>query len=284
MDDKRGAHELSLSPVKPTDQQDIGLSKMRKQHRYLLEYVSSFARERPSATILDYGCGPGQVVFAARKRGIDAYGTDTFFGGTSAREGLASSERLGDVIREMVDNKIPFEDDSFDLVLSNQVFEHVDDLDGVLDEINRVMKKDAVLLSLFSTKENFREGHIGIPFAHRLKQNRFRYYYTFCLRSLGLGQHKENKSNKQWTKTALDWVDKYTVYYTIPECVSSFSRHFAINMAEQDYIKFRLSARKDMAWLSGMLDIPLVARLARMVYLRLAGVVILAEKKAQADP
>ena len=244
MADKRGAHGLPLVHVKREHKLDAGLSQLHINQRYLMDWVVSVAHEKPNATTLDFGCGKGEVVMAARERGHEAYGVDSFFGGTSAKKFVEPSGHLGNVILEVVDNKIPFEDQSFDLVVSNQVFEHVEDLDSVLDEINRVMKKDGLLVSLFPTGEVMREGHVGIPLAHRPKWRRFRECYTFCLRSFGMGYHKGKKSNRQWAKDALEWVAKYTAYRSLPEVIRSFSRHFAVNLAEVDYIRFRLSTRK----------------------------------------
>ena len=38
-------------------------------------------------------------------------------------------------------NKLPYDDEEFDVVISNMVFEHVFNIDFVLNEIHRVLKK-----------------------------------------------------------------------------------------------------------------------------------------------
>jgi ubiquinone/menaquinone biosynthesis C-methylase UbiE len=41
---------------------------------------------------------------------------------------------------------IPFNDNSFDCILSSEVFEHIFNINEVLDELSRVLKKDGVIL------------------------------------------------------------------------------------------------------------------------------------------
>src|ERR1019366_9228148 len=125
-----------------------------------------------------------------------------------------------------------FADCYFDLVVNNQVLEHVDDLDGVLREIHRVVKPGGQVLSIFPSRDVFREGHIGIPFAHWFPGppgplpdgrgsdsgtepgpegaplgsgwyaylgSRLRFYYTWALRSAGMGTWKQQApSARQW--------------------------------------------------------------------------------------
>lgn len=63
------------------------------------------------------------------------------------------------IIRRMLNGKIPFDSGSFDIVINNQVFEHVDNLDFVLTECHRVLKPGGIILSLFPSKDVRREGH-----------------------------------------------------------------------------------------------------------------------------
>ena len=57
-----------------------------------------------------------------------------------------------------------------------------------------------LLLSIFPSRDVFREGHIGIPFSHWFqKESRVRFYYTWALRGLGLGTWKDQAPTaRQW--------------------------------------------------------------------------------------
>jgi SAM-dependent methyltransferase len=107
------------------------------------------------ARVLDFGCGEGKMVATYRAAGFDAYGCDL-------------SPRLGaDFIRPVgtVPYRIPFPDDHFDFVYSDQVFEHVQNLDQVASEIWRVLKPGAIGLHIFPARLKPIESHTLVPFA-----------------------------------------------------------------------------------------------------------------------
>lgn len=62
--------------------------------------------------------------------------------------------------------RIPFDDNTFDMVAANQVMEHVEDLALTFAEINRIIKPNGRCLVLFPDSSVIREGCCGIPFAH----------------------------------------------------------------------------------------------------------------------
>ncbi len=47
--------------------------------------------------------------------------------------------------------RLPFEDKTFDIVISNRVFEHVKNYSSSLSEINRVLKPGGVSLNIYQT-------------------------------------------------------------------------------------------------------------------------------------
>ena len=85
--------------------------------------------------LLDIGCGS--------KPYEDLCGVDKYIGLEINDEGNRNHS-FADVFYD--GETIPFDDKSFDSLLSNQVFEHVFNPDRFLKELNRVGKKDALLL------------------------------------------------------------------------------------------------------------------------------------------
>jgi ubiquinone/menaquinone biosynthesis C-methylase UbiE len=172
------------------------------------------------------------------------FGTDLYYGGSEAR--AKAAPLIGTLIRELnPDGSIPFPDEYFDLVTNNQVMEHVQDLDAVLGEIARVLRPGGSVLSLFPSKDVWREGHIGIPFSHWFpKGNWLRFVYTWSLRSLGFGTWKEQAPTcRQWAVDKLEWIDRWTVYRSRPEILGSYGRLFRNSLKEDEYIVFRLLDR-----------------------------------------
>src|SRR5262245_4412292 len=85
----------------------------------------------PQSTILDFGCGDGETVYQFRKLGFNAFGVDIK---------IREENDFLRVIPTTKNYRIPFGDQTFDFVYSDQVFEHVQDHDLALFEIWRVLK------------------------------------------------------------------------------------------------------------------------------------------------
>jgi SAM-dependent methyltransferase len=187
------------------------------------------------------------------------------------------------VIREISDGRLPFPDGWFDLVVNNQVMEHVEDLDAALAEIHRVLKPGGVALSLFPSCDVFREGHIGIPFAHWFsKGSRLRFYYTWALRGLGLGTWKQEAPTcRQWAMDKLAWIDAYTHYRPRSEIFRAFDRYFENELRESEYIRFRLLDRPGRELVAGLLGYRLFSTAACAVFRKLAFLVIVSRKRAR---
>jgi SAM-dependent methyltransferase len=198
------------------------------------EFCAEFAAKH-SGRVLDYGCGEGQIVSLLLDRGIDAYGCDVFYEGGSFRG--TNTER----IRRMEGARIPFPDAHFDVVVHNQVFEHVPDLDVAASEIARVLKPGGLMLGIFPDRSVWREGHCGVPFLHWFpKGSNARVYYATAWRTLGLGYFHGTKSRRQWAADACAWLDQWTYYRTYDDIQAALKRHFApMQHIEADWLVSR---------------------------------------------
>jgi len=205
--------------------------------------------------LLDYGCGAGQIIEKALAAGFDAYGVEEFYEGGSYREDAKKTGILGTRIFELKNGIIPFPAERFDVVISNQVFEHINDFSLPLSEINRVLKPSGIFINIFPSAEVWREGHIGIPFIHWFPKGlKARLFYVLPLRMLGMGSYKGTKSVKQWTLDQLDWIDKWTYYKPLSQIERSFHNYFTITFYEADYILFRLKRHPCLSLLSRLFE------------------------------
>ena len=87
-----------------------------------------------AATVLDVGCGEGQVsrlVDARRVVGVDP---------TWAQLQVAQQRGGGPVYARATADALPVANRSFDAVVACLVFEHIDDVDGAIAEVARVLK------------------------------------------------------------------------------------------------------------------------------------------------
>ena len=251
-------------------------------NRYVLDFALRYARQHPTARVLDFGCGAGRLVQAGLAAGLQMAGADVYYGGSKTRGEAERSGLLGTVIHEIHDGRIDAPDESFQLVVNNQVMEHVENLDVVLAEIHRVLKPGGTVLSLFPSRDVFREGHIGIPFAHRLPRgSQLRLLYTWALRSLGLGTWKQEAPTcRQWALDKLAWIDTYTHYRSRRDIFASYDRYFLNELRESDYIRFRLLDRPGRSALARIAELSVVAPIARAIFRKLAFLVIVSRKAA----
>jgi SAM-dependent methyltransferase len=246
-------------------------------NRFVLDFAGRFA----GMPMLDFGCGGGKLVAAARAAGLDMRGCDVYYGGSSTRDEAAAAGLLGVHVLENRDGSIPFPAASFALVVNNQVLEHVADLDATLAEIHRVLRPGGTLLSIFPSRDVWREGHIGIPFSHWFAKNsRARFYYTWALRSLGAGTWKQQAPTcRRWAEDKLAWIDQYTHYRSRAQIIRTFDKYFTNEFREPDYIRFRLRDRAWRAPLARLLDLPLAPAVARTAFRKLAFLVMVSQRR-----
>jgi SAM-dependent methyltransferase len=176
------------------------MSSSSLNHTFMLEQARD--RAGTSGRILDFGCGLGHFVDLGRRAGLDIWGTDTFKGQFGHW-----AERIPESSRPYIrasQSGIPFEDNRFDVVVSNMVFEHVDDFAGAIAEIHRVLKPGGALIAAFPVRETWYEGHVGLYFVHRLPMNsRAQLLYLRFSHSLGLGLYRGRRSSAEWAKVMI---------------------------------------------------------------------------------
>lgn len=128
----------------------------------LVEMVARLAFA--SGRLLDVGCGPGNIALKLARRfpqmsvvGVDyaANMVRAARAGAAAAQGLSGRAEFfsGDA------KKLPFQDGSFDWVLSNSVLHHLHDPIAMLNEMGRVMKPQGVAL----LRDLRRPGRLAFP-------------------------------------------------------------------------------------------------------------------------
>lgn len=156
--------------------------------------------------ILDYGCGQGRFINYCHVRGLKICGADTF-------EGIYESwESNSDSILKIQSNKVPAEDQTFDVIVTNQVLEHIplEAVSEVSRELTRLMSSSGFGFHIFPTKGTLVEPHVGIIGAHWLKNGSKiqRLYLQICF-NLGFGfWRSEMKRGRFASKTKKEWVDE----------------------------------------------------------------------------
>lgn len=99
---------------------------------------------KDSDTVLDVGCGDGDRVKELRKRGVDAIGVE-----------INQACVDGDAVVEGDAENLVFDDESFDVVLSVDVLEHLDNPTKALSEMFRVSKNKVIAILTPTESDDF---------------------------------------------------------------------------------------------------------------------------------
>lgn len=107
-----------------------------------LEFLAEANLLKASDKILEIGCGIGSIVFELSKQGHDITGVDI------SREAIAYGLKKYDDIKLQVQaaEVLPYEDQSFDIVLSFDLFEHIAQIDRHVSEVSRVLRSGGYYL------------------------------------------------------------------------------------------------------------------------------------------
>ena len=109
---------------------------------------------RGAASLLDFGCGTGAYRGAVEKLGLQWTGLNYADGMSKGARTEAS--RMGEIVFYDGVN-IPFEDASFDLVFSMQVFEHLPNVPATFTELARILKPGGAIVGSVSQLEQMHD-------------------------------------------------------------------------------------------------------------------------------
>ncbi|CCE72999.1 Piso0_000008 [Millerozyma farinosa CBS 7064] len=111
-----------------------------------LSFMVQYIKE--SSNVLDVGCGPGSITvdIASRVPKGHVTGIDTFEELISQGQQKASDLKQENVFFRVASaTSLPFEDNSFDVVVAHQVLVHLADPEAAFREMRRVVKPDGVV-------------------------------------------------------------------------------------------------------------------------------------------
>ena len=118
----------------------------------LVEHALRLVKGRERGSALDIGTGPGQIVVKLARRlaewnftGVDR--SPGMIAQAQANLAAASGELAGRVEFQVADgNRLPFPDDSFDLVMCNSVLHHLAEPEKLLSEMSRLVNSGGAIL------------------------------------------------------------------------------------------------------------------------------------------
>jgi ubiquinone/menaquinone biosynthesis C-methylase UbiE len=116
--------------------------EQRGNLRTNLDFLNETNLLKPNHKILEIGCGIGSIVSELSGKGYDITGTD--ISSQAIEYGL---KKYGDIkLQVRPAENLQFEDKTFDIVLSFDLFEHIARVDTHISEVSRVLKDDGFYL------------------------------------------------------------------------------------------------------------------------------------------
>jgi SAM-dependent methyltransferase len=216
--------------------------------RYAL-FERILARQHTPVTgvLLDFGCGSGELVKAAVEKGVDAYGCDIDFSSEWVNQSVLAQMMAQGRVRKVEMRtsgkespgagdayRLPFEDGMFDVVISDQVLEHVHNYAEVVRELHRVMKPGAVFLHMFPARYRLVEAHVLVPLAGFYRPH----WWLSMWAAIGI-RNREFQRDWSAARTAAanaEWLPAMTNYLTVRELKREFSPLFAIKFVEGEFM------------------------------------------------
>jgi len=228
----------------------------------------------PPKRLLDFGCGKADVAFLALNQGYDAYGVDTFLGVGAEEENLiAATQKMGHrVVKIDPNKKMPFDDGFFDIVISNQVFEHIPELTGIYEELARIICPGGILLTLMPTSEVLWEDHLKMPLVHLLplgsKKQRL---LMKIFRRIGFGG-KNKSSDEEWISRANTILKSELFHRPANRYINDLSKHFElISEFEPEWSRYRIKDNGILKIISPIVELKILDRLLRYFVRKVAG-------------
>jgi ubiquinone/menaquinone biosynthesis C-methylase UbiE len=88
--------------------------------------------------LLDVGCGDGVLSYLFVKEGAKVCGID--YSDIAVKLAKEKTKNIGIEFKQGSAYELPYEDNFFDIVVSSDVIEHLEDMPKYLSEINRVVE------------------------------------------------------------------------------------------------------------------------------------------------
>jgi len=161
-------------------------------HPLLITHLETYRLEKNVSprelTVLDWGCGRGRTVLWLKEHGYNAFGIDIDQEPIQNGVGLFISKGYDSSCLKLVSSEghTDFQDNYFDFIISDQVFEHVKNLEAVALENRRLLKNDGIGLHIYPAHYHIIEGHLFMPFIHWLPKNFLRKYFIIFFAILGM--------------------------------------------------------------------------------------------------
>lgn len=217
----------SSTGQQPPYRRRLGFEQVARMASAALINIHDAGPKRP-LRVLEAGVGNGQLlahllnnreICGDRLRPVELWGFDIadITPAVKRLEQLHPKTPWSQRIRQSSSDRWPFDDAYFDLVLSNQVIEHVADLPKFLSECRRVLRQGGLGIHVFPTQRMVIESHIFVPFVHWLDSDWARLAFLRAL--YGARLNKGGWKSRRSAVADVRYLRLRTHYRTLDEVI-----------------------------------------------------------------
>jgi len=219
------------------------MSSKAKRAEFFLEVLRNQGVPINGTTkVLDLGCGAGKLVQAGRERGYDFHGC-----GIGLRDAHTNADPTlvaQGILRDITLNPytLPFDDCTFDVVVSDYVMEHVMDYPTTLRETHRVMKPGGAFLHIFPPRGMPIEPHVHVPLGTVLRER----WWLKAWAMVGIRNEFQRKLSAQEACDAnYKYLNAHTNYLTKRQLRDQFGRYYTdVRFVEDAFLRNSPRGRK----------------------------------------
>lgn len=202
---------------------------MNVTYEHLLEAIGHRLNNDRPMRILDAGCGKGAFLHLAQEKYSGSETAPELYGFDLADHGVQGEGFIKEAISYLggdfcdIDwaNRLqqvntgdawPYPDGYFDMVVTNQVLEHVKDISQFLSQLRRVLRPNGTSVHIFPLRHVLYEWHLRLPFAHKFRSHALRRSYIRGLSGAGIGIYDRRAPIEEFSNAHSDYISAWTGY------------------------------------------------------------------------
>lgn len=200
-------------------------------HQHITAVINTYLLKMDNSKIikiLDLGCGDGKLIghicqaltILRPNYKIKIFGLDVSDANQQEKDYVVKTKQyLSQLhsnnveIEEMVvitsTETLPYEENEFDFIITNQVMEHVNDHKFLFKEIYRCLNSNGVNINLFPLQEVLWEGHAFMPIVHKIKNLRLRMLFLLFFARIGFKKQYHQGQPRYGWKSIEEFADKF---------------------------------------------------------------------------
>lgn len=240
---------------------------------------------REEMTVVDWGCGRGELTLWLRQQGYRAFGIDA--GVEWIENGRVLARRRGLPAEEVLvtfddSYRAPFPDQSVDFVSSDQVLEHVADLEAFVRETGRVLKPGGEALHVYPAHRQLIEGHLRMPLVQFLPKSALRYALIRACVAVGIEPANWGLDDQPASVRARRYYE-YSCANTFYRTPTEIGATFAAAGFEIDFDVRNIRSVQSRPWAKMMFEYSVTAALMSWALLRFGAINLRCRKTFSPD-